>query len=401
MQDIANGSAIPYNAAEIPSITDNFTVGYTHTITPTLVNDFRIGRQGINTDSVNYFYVNGIADAGTKLGIAGFDADTKGKNPGTPEFNVSGFSGWGNSGTNWFQTDSHLAGVRTDQLDPAAITASWPAPSSANCIPRAAPPTARAASSTSTASSPDMRRPISCSGMVQNLVTPTIQFQGDVATWRDGFFVLDNWQASRKLTINYGIRYELQTVPYSVAGFARELNATQTAAVPDTVPSPGFRFHDPNHKNFAPRLGLAYRLTDKTVIRAGFGIYYNPNQTNSFTFLTTNPPFGNSTTCTSLPTTPTLSLQNPIGAGCSTVGLAELDHRQLAPAARHHESVELRRPAPALQVHRPRRAVSRLALAITWTAASSTTRRTSPAPEPSIRGVRTSCSARSAPSPTI
>ena len=49
-----------------------------------------------------------------------------------------------------------------------------------------------------------MRRPISCWAIVQNLVTPTIQYQGDVATWRDGFFVLDNWQASRKLTINYG-----------------------------------------------------------------------------------------------------------------------------------------------------------------------------------------------------
>jgi hypothetical protein len=139
-----------------------------------------------------------------------------------------------------------------------------------------------------------------------------------VAAWRDGFFVLDNWQASKKLTVNYGIRYELQTVPYSVAGFARELNAAQTAAVPEVTPSPGFRFHDPNHKSWAPRLGLAYRLTEQTVIRLGVGIYYNPNQTNSFTFLTTNPPFGNSTTCTSLPNTPTLSLSNPIGAGCNT-----------------------------------------------------------------------------------
>src|SRR5437016_10323161 len=43
-------------------------------------------------------------------------------------------------------------------------------------------------------------------GYPQNLVTPTNQFQGDVAAWRDGFFALDNWQASRKLTINYGIR---------------------------------------------------------------------------------------------------------------------------------------------------------------------------------------------------
>jgi hypothetical protein len=106
VQAIANGNAIPGNAAEVPSTSDNFTVGYTQTVTSSLVNDFRIGRQGLNTNSVNYFYVNGIADAGTKLGIAGFDADTKGKNPGTPEFNVSGFSGWGNSGTNWFQTDS-------------------------------------------------------------------------------------------------------------------------------------------------------------------------------------------------------------------------------------------------------------------------------------------------------
>jgi hypothetical protein len=107
-------------------------------------------------------------------------------------------------------------------------------------------------------------------------------------------------------------------VPYSVAGFARELNAAQTAAVPDQVPSPGFRFHDPNHKDFAPRLGAAYRMNDKTVLRLGFGVYYNPNQTNSFTFLTTNPPFGNSTTCTSLPATPTISLSAPIGAGCNT-----------------------------------------------------------------------------------
>ena len=200
-------------------------------------------------------------------------------------------------------------------------------------------------------------------GMVQNLVTPTIQFQGDVATWRDGFFVLDNWQASRKLTINYGIRYELQTVPYSVAGYARELNAAQTAAVPDTVPSPGFRFHDPNHKSLAPRLGLAYRLTDKTVIRAGFGIYYNPNQTNSFTFLTTNPPFGNSTTCTSLPTTPTLSLQNPIGAGCSTSVSQNwiTDNWHLPPATMNQWSFGVQRQLS--NVHGTGRTVSGVAFA--------------------------------------
>ena len=195
VQAIANGNAIPYNAAEVPSTTDNFTVGYTQTVTPSLVNDFRIGRQGLNTNSVNYFYVNGIADAGTKLGIAGFDADTKGKNPGTPEFNVSGFSGWGNSGTNWFQTDS--PGRHPNRsVGSGGITASWPASEFRKLY------TSRSAANsprgvfnfngqfTGYAPADFMM------GFVQNLVTPTIQFQGDVATWRDGFFVLDNWQAS-------------------------------------------------------------------------------------------------------------------------------------------------------------------------------------------------------------
>lgn len=315
---IANGNAIPYNAAEIPSVTDNFTGGYTHTLSPTLVNDFRLGRQAIKTDSVNYFYVNGIPDAGTKLGIAGFDADSKSKNPGTPEFNVSGgFSGWGNSGTNWFQTD------HTWQASEQII---W---TLRNHSIMAGAEFRKLYTSRSAANSPrgvfNFNGQLSgyapadfMMGMPLTLVTPTVQYQGDVATWRNGFFVLDNWTASRKLTINYGLRYELQTVPYSVAGFARELNREQTKPVPDTVPSPGFRFHDPNHKSFAPRLGIAYRANEKTVVRLGFGIYYNPNQTNSFTFLTTNPPFGNSTTCNSAPTTPTLSLSNPISGGCST-----------------------------------------------------------------------------------
>jgi hypothetical protein len=316
-QKIANGSAIPYNAAEIPSVTQNFTVGYTHTITPTVVNDLRIGRQSINTDSVNYFYVNGITDAGTKLGIPGFDADSKSGNPGTPEFNVSGFSGWGNSGTNWFQTD------HTWQ---ASEQISW---NRGNHNIMAGAELRKLYTSRSAANSP--RGVFNFNGQftgyapadfmlgyVNNLVTPTVQYQGDVAAWRDGFFVLDNWNATRKLTVNIGLRYELQTVPYSVKGFARELNRDQTAPVPEQVPSPGFRFHDPNHKSFAPRVGAAYRFNDKTVMRLGFGIYYNPNQTNSFTFLTTNPPFGNSTTCNSLPNTPTISLAAPIGASCNT-----------------------------------------------------------------------------------
>ena len=54
--------------------------------------------------------------------------------------------------------------------------------------------------------------------------------------WRDGFFVLDNWQATSKLTLNYGLRYDLPTVPYSLNGYSRIMNAAQTAAASRSRP---------------------------------------------------------------------------------------------------------------------------------------------------------------------
>ncbi len=91
------------------------------------------------------------------------------------------------------------------------------------------------------------------------------------------------------------------------------LNAEQTGLLPTTQPTPGFKFHEPNYKDIAPRIGATYRLSEKTVVRAGFGIYYNPNQMNTFTFLTNNPPLAAEFTFTNPTTNPNLSFENPFG----------------------------------------------------------------------------------------
>ena len=75
----------------------------------------------------------------------------------------------------------------------------------------------------------------------------------------------------------------------------------------------GFEFHEPNYKDIAPRIGATYRLNEKTVLRAGYGIYYNPNQMNTFTFLTNNPPLAAEITFTSDQANPTLSFERPFG----------------------------------------------------------------------------------------
>jgi len=99
-------------------------------------------------------------------------------------------------------------------------------------------------------------------------------------------------------------------VPYSVNGNARILTPDQSALTPATVPAPGLEFTQPNHDNWAPRIGFAYRGPAKVVIRGGGGIFHNPNQTNSFTLATTNPPFGVSAVFSNSAST-ALSFANP------------------------------------------------------------------------------------------
>jgi hypothetical protein len=83
----------------------------------------------------------------------------------------------------------------------------------------------------------------------------------------------------------------------------------------DFVPTKGFKFQNPQHDNWGPRIGLAYRATDKLVFRGGFGAYYNANQLNSYTLATGNYPIAATVNYTTAPTN-LLTFTNPTpGAG--------------------------------------------------------------------------------------
>ena len=305
-------TGIPINANTTPVTDTNYTVGYTHTLTPNLVNDLRVGRNYFTTATLNPFSTGNQANAGTSLGIPGFTGDTQYNNPGIPDFNITGFNALTNASTNWYQNDS------TTQLSEQI---SWNHHSHniqaglefrRLATGRAAVNSARGSftfNGTLTGYAPaDF-----ILGLPQSFTTPGPEVRGRVAEWRDGFFVTDKWQVSRKLTIDYGIRYELPTVAYTINGVATELNPNQTALVGGT---PGYHFTAPNHSDWAPRAGVAYRITEKTVFRAGGGIYYNPNQTNSYTFLNTNPPYTTILTCSfTIGSGTPPSLSNPFVTG--------------------------------------------------------------------------------------
>ncbi len=351
---IVGGDAFPTNASYGPTNTRNTAIGYTHIITPNLINDFRIGLNTVTSNNLNFFAQNGLTDAGTKLGIPGFNSDSIYNNPGIPSINFDTFHEAGNDASNWYQDDrtvdgydqvswTHgqhniMAGAELRRLTIGRQATNDPRGSfnftgtPPNCVPPPTDPNAPCpASSVQTYTSTGYGAADFVLGLAQSSMTPVLPVKGSIGEWRDGFFVLDNWQPFRKLTLNYGLRYELPTVPYSLNGFARILNADQTALIPnsnatvaaDFVPTPGFKFNGPNHNDWAPRIGFAYRATDATTLRGGFGIYYNANQLNTYTLTTQNYPLSASVNYFTTPGN-LLSLSNPApgsGSGSPAAGV--------------------------------------------------------------------------------
>ena len=94
--------------------------------------------------------------------------------------------------------------------------------------------------------------------------------------WRHFYYGQDTWRATQKLTVNYGVRLDVinpQTI--NKAGNAGYLSLdtglVRTVGVGDTDLGGNIE----NSLNFAPRLSLAYKATDKLVIRAGYGRSYD------------------------------------------------------------------------------------------------------------------------------
>jgi outer membrane receptor protein involved in Fe transport len=152
-------------------------------------------------------------------------------------------------------------------------------------------------------------------------------------------YLQDDWKVSSRLTLNLGLRYEIfstvkehhnQQATFDFAtdsllvpkGVSAQLTPTLAASIPvNATASRGLISPDLN--NFAPRLGVAYKFTNRLVLRAGYGIFYGGQE---------NGPFSNPSPGFNPPFFVTQSFNMPCGQGianpavvdCSIPGLNQL-----------------------------------------------------------------------------
>src|ERR1700730_12026031 len=99
-------------------------------------------------------------------------------------------------------------------------------------------------------------------------------------------YVADKWQVTRKLTLDLGLRWEFYPpfTPRAPGRFSNFDPTTKSLIIAGVGGNPLDVGRTTNYHDFAPRIGVAYRLTEKTVVRGGFALSYFPYPDNDYAF---------------------------------------------------------------------------------------------------------------------
>jgi hypothetical protein len=143
-------------------------------------------------------------------------------------------------------------------------------------------------------------------------------------SWGFALYAQDDFRVTKTFTAQFGLRYDAVTPPVEIANNIVNLDITDLAAVAQVQPGaagvPRSLIHGEDH-NFEPRIGIAWQppIKPKTVVRAGYSIFYNESIYNTLVReLAYQPPVATAQTLTTSSTAP-LTLQSPFTGGSSNL----------------------------------------------------------------------------------
>jgi outer membrane receptor protein involved in Fe transport len=275
------------------------TLTWARTFTPTFLMEAKMGFGRFDLDYTQEGATPG-AQLGEKLGVRGSNQGPQ--SDGVPIFSPSGYNGIGGSGSvpnykseNTFNPNIAFTKIQTKH------TLKWGMNLIRRQISDFQTNSGNGTFSFSRQFTSDPNRTADTGETMASFLLGTASaIQQDfllawigVRTVELGLFVQDDWQVTSRLTLNLGLRYEFDTPPSEVADRWTNFDVYTgklLIAGYNTDSNVGIR-KDGN--NYSPRFGFAYRLRPTTVLRGGFGIFYNQvSQGAQLFFLHRQLPFG-------------------------------------------------------------------------------------------------------------
>lgn len=268
------------------------TLQETHIFSPTVSNHAAFG---YTREALNVTTLDAGNNTSTELGLTG--SDSPGQGNGLASLSISGFSGYSSSfipeivpqNTEEYSDavtlvhGAHVATIGVDvlhntfgflQLNNLNGALSWSGNYTNN-------PASRSGTGSGFADF--------LLGLPSSSAKTAMPYGPPVLTYTEiGAFVQDTWRVTNRLTVTPGVRYDLFTNPVErknrqsdfipgPAGFVGENNPGGTVALAGQGGVSAGILHTPT-LNVSPRIGLAYRLGNKTVVRAAYGLFYFDEQ---------------------------------------------------------------------------------------------------------------------------
>ncbi len=360
-------------------------IGYTHTFSPTLINEVRAGFNYLHTTRVSPS-ASDLTDIPSQFGIQ--DVPQESLNGGLPAFGINGLSTLGSNaflpsdevsstfqltdsvtkiyGKHTFKMGFEFQHVKFSTLQPPWSRGEFDYNGDYTEVPtidsgntgRAdfllIPATNIPASQGNASCAPPAVLQIACPsylGGASGVDLSNISLTDNGKNYYGGYFN-DDWKISRKLTLNLGVRYDFFGLvfehhgnqanfipaggPFGQAAYLLPLStscapgvnlsasfvsllATDNILCENTNAYGAGLGHSQNN-NWAPRVGFAYQLTPKLVVRGGFGMFYNGFENRGFSpNLGENYPFQFNFTYSSPNDVSPISANTPF-AGCPTAG---------------------------------------------------------------------------------
>ena len=269
----ASFSSVPGFGNNVPGRGQNLMVGETHSIGSDWINEFRFG---YNRVSAGTFHENQGRSINQEVGLPDFATRTR--DLGLSFINVTGFSSLGDEFNNpqdstvdsfqIFETVSHTHGSHLVQF---GFETRWMRQNAIRDVQARGQINFTNFAFTQNA----------LADLLLGLPTLTLGAVSDnpqaLRTGSVSGFVHDRWRVRPDLTLSLGLRYEFNSPARDAHDAASVFDSASQSIVrvgENGVPRAGY---ESDKNNFAPRLGLAWSPfgTRKTVIRAGYGVYYN------------------------------------------------------------------------------------------------------------------------------